>query len=198
MPSPTQCITWTVLPNGITFAPGGIDTNGAGSAGGFRLSFSVLVSPRLIGGTTDTLADFLDFGGKPGGDGARTWPDTLEGVEFFLVLADVPDANGSTPLILPAVQVPAAPGPRGPFAPSAQLWNALFPPNTPVTEFAYPDVSNTKFHSAPAGTTVDFVNSLWSRFGTTSPTAFPGYADLAGTDAFGAIGFEDYTDSANG
>ncbi len=202
MATPTQCITWTVLPNGITFVPGGIDVNGGGG-GGFRLSFSVLVSPRLVGGSTSTLADFPDFGGVPGGGAARTWPDTLQGVNFFLVLADVPDANGDTPLILPAVQVPSTlggnpPGPQGPFGPSPELWNALFPPNTPVNEFGYPDFSETKFHSAPAGLAADYIASLWSRFGTTSPSQFPAYGDLNGTDAFGAIGFEDYVGQDRG
>ena len=199
MATPTQCITWTVLPNGIEFVPQSIGVNG-GNGGGFRLAFSVLVSPRLVGGATGTLADFADFGGLPGGASARTWPDTLQGVDFFLVLGDVPDADGNTPLILPAVPATALlggdpPGPQGPFGPSPALWNALFPPSTPVNEFGYPDLSETKFHSAPAGQAGDYIASLWSRFGTTSPSQFPAYADLAGKDAFGAIGFEDYVNT---
>ncbi len=199
-----QRITWTVLPNGITFVPPSDSTNGSGITG-FRLSFSVLVAPRLIDGAT--LADFPDFalsGPTVNGsaDASRTWPDTLAGVKFFLEFGSIPDANGNTPLVLPAIPAAtllggAPPGPLGPFSASSQLWQALFPAATPVTSFEMPDHSSTKFYSAPVGRVADYLAQTYGQFGTTSPDTLPAYGDLNSGGAFGAFGFEDLAGDRN-
>ncbi|WP_171162033.1 hypothetical protein [Streptomyces sp. I05A-00742] len=97
-----ETIRWTVLPDG--------------AAADGRLRLTVLVSPRLTGGTT--LDAFPGF---------RDWPDTLR--RYAAALQVEFRAPGSTG---PGTAVPVAPQ-QGRFPPAdSGLWKALFPLTTPV------------------------------------------------------------------
>ena len=156
--SSQQHLVWSVLPNGV--------------AGGL-LRFSVVVSPRLLDGTT--LADFPDWAATAGK--GRTWPDTLTDVTLSLQFADLP----GTP-VLHATQV---------STPSSTVWASRFPASTPVTSWTYPGYDKLKLRSYPMAAISDYLAFQYGKFGTESPTVFPSYAALTESGAFAPIGFED-------
>ncbi len=148
------------------------------------LTFSVVVSPRLQASdpAARTLGKYTDWSPASTAAGAagRTWPETIAALasSFRLSLADLPGAPS-----FPATLVGAVP-------PDPVRFAAVFPPSTPVTPYAYKGFEGRKIRSAPVGSVVDHLASLYGQFGLASPTSYPPYASLVPADAFGAMGFE--------
>jgi hypothetical protein len=104
-----QTILWTALPNGI-------------SSGHYQLS--VLISPRLTGGSPLTLGDFADW---------LNWPKNVPALTVSI--------NGGPPI--PSTIRPGAPALR------EDLWTKLFTGSTPVESYATADRSATRVRSYP-------------------------------------------------
>ncbi|MGK5641216.1 hypothetical protein ACSNOK_23310 [Streptomyces sp. URMC 126] len=144
-----ETIRWTVLPDG--------------TAAGGRLHLTVLVSPRLTGGSTlDAFAGFRD------------WPDTLGRYTTALRIEfRAPDATGSGTVVPVEVRQDRYP------PPDSGLWKALFPPGSPVRPpagaFAAAAAVPPTLRSYPGRAVHDRIGTLYEAVATATARrrAFP-------------------------
>ncbi|MCC3767942.1 hypothetical protein, partial [Streptomyces sp. UNOC14_S4] len=145
-----ETIRWTVLPDGVA-------TDG-------RLQLTVLVSPRLTGGTT-----LKDFGGF------LDWPRTLGTYVGSLQVMFAPDATTTGTAVPAKVRTDRYP------PPSSDLWTALFRSDTKVKD---PTAQPTLFAQGTPPTLRSFpskavhgqIGNLYqvAATGTARSRAFPG------------------------
>lgn len=120
--------------------------NGFGDSGNPRVS--IFVQPQLMSNAPKpVLGDFGDF---------LNWPKTLVGMTFKLKV-------GATTIPLK---------PAG-LTPDAELWSKLFPSNTFVRPFAFPNYHTRFIHSYPIKKVVDFVRDTYGQIAADAQTERP-------------------------
>lgn len=115
---------------------------------GSRLKLSVFVSPRLYIDSNGALSDFPDF---------ANWPDRVNAVKFSVEFQN---------------------GPRLPATVSSNkadrdLWKTVFPANTFVRLYKFPDHSQRTIRSYPVSPVMTFLKGLYTNAGEKSPTHLP-------------------------
>ena len=128
-----------------TVLPNGIDNKK-------RARLSIFVSPRLK--TDDNLPrpELKQF------DNLLTWPDMLVGLAFRLHMDSgwsmevKPDLSSLDP----------------------DLWSDLFPKNTFVRPYQFPDYTNRVLHTFPVSSVVSYLKNTYQTVGVQSPGDLPG------------------------
>jgi len=122
------------------------------TADGLRLRVSVHVSPRLITNETLQLSTFPDF---------VDWPSTP--VTFAVHVG--PQS------LVPTVVSPAR---------RSDLWQALFPPTTPIRSYVFPSFSSRRVRSYPAVNVRSYLRDFYLWLLQNHPGDFPSVTDLVG------------------
>jgi hypothetical protein len=143
-----QALLWTALPNGYS------DDQTA-------LRVSVLVSPRLNAESDPpphVLLNFPDF---------LDWPATLANAKFTVHYGGGVVAISGSDTSSPS-RIDKSLG-----EPDTSVWQALLPGETPVTGFAFKDLSNNKVLSYPAAKIDTLIRTLYSAFAATAKDDLP-------------------------
>jgi hypothetical protein len=122
------------------------------SADGLRLRLSVHVSPRLATDEALVLSTFPDF---------VNWPATA--ISFKVHVG--PQALDAT-VVSPARRT--------------DLWQALFPTNTPVRSYVFPSYSGRRVKSYPAANVRAYLRDFYLWALQNHPADFPSLTDLVG------------------
>ena len=128
--------------------------NGRGDDGQLRLSAHVAPRLTVSGGGDTTLAaepDFADF---------LVWPPADLAFEVSF--------GGAPPVAASVVSEPA----------DHSLWEAVFPPSTPVRSFAVPDLTDVPLHTYPLTKVAGWLASTYAAIAAASPTDHPSIDDL--------------------
>ncbi len=153
---PQQTLMWTPLPNGV-------DDSG-------NLRLSLLLSPRLVGDAPGTELDaFPDF---------RDWPDTLANAKFEL------DLNGQVLVVAGLTTTGGARIDTRYGLPDSSLWQAMFPRDTPVRDFAFEDRINSAVLSYPAASLHQQMRKLYQSLAGKAGDQLPLIVDILNDSAW--------------
>jgi hypothetical protein len=124
---------------------------------GAALRLSVAVAPRLRTDEAATLDPFPDL---------HDWPATVRAADLGLERGD------GTPVPATVESPP----------PSSELWQALFPPGTPLAPFEFDDVADRPFVSYGVAETLDSLRQVYSRVAAAAPDDLPSILGRAGVE----------------
>lgn len=126
------------------FLPGGMTEDG-------QLAASLFVAPRLRSDEGSTLADFPDF---------LDWPATLGSHLTQLILQRLSDLGTEAPM-----QVIGGG--------NSAIWQALFPPETPVRPFVFDDFADRPLITYPLRKILEYLTSRWATLAEMSTDDLP-------------------------
>ena len=147
-----QKIIWTALPKSVT------NDNGT-----TRLELTVRVSPQLTAdGPEGVLGSFIDFSSKISNNLQANWADRK--LKFKVQFGTGVPANIIWHDPVDALMIDE----RDP-----DVWNAVFPPKTPVRSYQFKNFSAFRIRSFPVAEVLSFIQGVYQEAGLKFPSDLP-------------------------